>query len=118
MPENSDKVRAAPIDFVQADVECLSVFGVGLRHTPAQIDIDQPHVSGPASLFQFGKHHASQMIALPVHVPKSGRQEDPYRFPGWCHGTTSEQGENHSRSDLSAIPLRAWGYRGRGAGRQ
>ena len=85
MPQDSEKVGAASIDLIQTNVERLSVYGIGLGNTPAKIDVDQLHVYGPASFFQFAKHHANQMIALLVHIPKSRRNENPYRLPTCCH---------------------------------
>jgi len=60
---------------------------VSLPQAVAQFKPDESNASYAAlersgrPWLRFGKHNANQMIALLVHIPKSRRNENPYRVP-------------------------------------
>ncbi len=85
LAQEPNKERAAVLDFVQADVECLAPLGVFFRHAPAEVHIDQVKMPLGAPLAQLRKYDADQMVALRVHVAEGTTDEHADSFPGSRH---------------------------------
>jgi hypothetical protein len=75
--QQTDEVRPASIDFAQAQGKGQSLLGLLLRHTPAEIDVNQLDATVTRPSVQSWKYPLHQPLTLLHEVHEGRRQKHP-----------------------------------------